>query len=107
MGKGVATNDCEQVNHEEEQEPPGRSDQRSQERREKEGTSTPRQKPSWGKRGGCGRVMMISRGSEISIAEGVGEIVRGPSIRSFFFFLYIYHVFVVRYKNSRAALAMV
>ena len=40
------------------------------------GTSTPRQEPSWGKRGGGGRVTMISRGVEISIAGCVGEMVR-------------------------------
>jgi len=41
-------------------------------------TSTPRQRPSWDKRGGWGKVTMISRGVEISIAGGGGEIVRGP-----------------------------
>ena len=40
------------------------------------GTSTPRQKPSWGKRGDGGEVTMISRGVEISIAGCVGEMVR-------------------------------
>jgi len=39
-------------------------------------TSTPRQKPLWGKRGGWGKVTMISRGVEISIAGGGEEMVR-------------------------------
>jgi len=30
---------------------------------------------------------MISRGIEISIAGGGGEMVRGPSLADFFFFL--------------------
>ena len=47
-----------------------------QERREDGLTSTPRQKPSWGKRGGWGKVTMISRGVEISIAGGVVAMVR-------------------------------
>jgi len=46
------------------------------ERREDGLTSTPRQKPWWGKRGGWGKVTMISRGIEISIAGGGGEMVR-------------------------------
>ena len=37
-------------------------------------TSTPRQLPSWEKRGGWGIVTMISRGVEISIAGGRGEM---------------------------------
>jgi len=41
-------------------------------------TSTPRQWPSWEKRGGWGKVTMISRGVEISIAGGGGEMVREP-----------------------------
>jgi len=47
-----------------------------QERREDGLTSTPRQQPSWGKRGGWGKVTMISRGVEISIAGGVVAMVR-------------------------------
>ena len=43
-------------------------------------TSTPRQKPSWGKRGGWGKVTMISRGVEISIAGGVVAMVRALSL---------------------------
>jgi len=49
-----------------------------QERREDGLTSTPRQKPSWGKRGGWGKVTMISRGVEISIAGGVVAMVHVP-----------------------------
>jgi len=41
-------------------------------------TSTARQWPSWEKRGGWGKVTMISRGVEISIAGEGGEIVRAP-----------------------------
>ena len=51
-----------------------------QERREDGLTSTTRQKPSWGKRGGWGKVTMISRGVEISIAGGVVAMVRGLSL---------------------------
>ena len=47
-----------------------------QERRGDGLTSTPRQSPSWGKRGGWGKVTMISRGVEISIAGGVVAMVR-------------------------------
>jgi len=43
-------------------------------------TSTPRQKPLWGKRGGWGKVTMISRGVEISIAGGGEEMVRVLSL---------------------------
>ena len=50
-----------------------------QERREDGLTSTPRQKPSWGKRGGWGTVTMISRGVEISNAGGVVAMVRAIS----------------------------
>jgi len=51
-----------------------------QERREDGLTSTPRQKPSWGKRGRWGKVTMISRGVEISIAGGVVAMVRDLSL---------------------------
>ena len=51
-----------------------------QERREDGLTSSPRQKPSWGKRGGWGKVTMISRGVEISIAGGVVAMVRALSL---------------------------
>ena len=51
-----------------------------QERRVDGLTSTPRQKPSWGKRGGWGKVTMISRGVEISIAGGVVAMVRALSL---------------------------
>ena len=55
---------------------------------------------------------MISRGVEISIAGGGGEIVRALSpwaIFTFFifiFFIFFIPIFFVRYKNSHAALAM-
>ena len=61
-----------------------------QERREDGLTSTPRQKPSWGKRGGWGKVTMISRGVEISNAGGVVAMVRGPTPWSFFFFFFFF-----------------
>jgi len=49
---------------------------RPQERREDGLTSTTRQKPSWGKRGGWGKVTIISHGVEISIIGGGGEKLR-------------------------------
>ena len=53
---------------------------------------------------------MISRGVEISIAGGGGEIVRAyllVDIFFFFFFFFCNHVFIVfRYKKPHAALAM-
>jgi len=60
-----------------------------QERREDGLTSTPRQKPSWGKRGGWGKVTMIPRGVEISIAGGVVAMVRVLSLGRFFFFFFV------------------
>jgi len=48
-------------------------------------TSTPRQRPSWEKRGGWGKVAMISRGVEISIAGGVVAMVRVLSLGRGFF----------------------
>ena len=62
---------------------------RHQERREDGLTSTPRQWPWWDKRGGWGKVTMISRGFEISIPGGVGEMVRVLSLICFFFFFVI------------------
>jgi len=62
---------------------------RPQERREDGLTSTPRQKPSWEKRGGWGKVTMISRGIEISIAGGGGEMVHVLSLGSFFFLFFL------------------
>ena len=48
---------------------------------------------------------MISHGVGISIAGGVGEMVRETQTHTFFFFFY--HVFIVsKYKKLRAALAM-
>ena len=50
---------------------------------------------------------MISHGVEISIARCGGEMVCVLLSGLFFsFFFFLNHVFVVRYKNSRAALAM-
>jgi len=65
----------EQVNDEREQEPQGGEADRPQKRREDGLTSTPRQWPSWEQRGGWGKVMIISRGVEISIAGGGEEMV--------------------------------
>ena len=53
--------------------------------------------------------MMISRGGEISIAGGGGEMVSAPISWSFFFsfFFFYNHAFIVfRYKRPHAALAM-
>ena len=60
------------------------------------------------KRGGWGKVTMISRGVEISIAGGGGEMVRGLSLGhfSFFFFFVIIRSLFFRYKKPHAALAM-
>jgi len=66
----------ELINDEREREPQGGEADRPQRRREVGLTSTPRQQPSWEKRGGRGKVTMISRGVEISIAGGGGEMVR-------------------------------
>jgi len=52
---------------------------------------------------------MISRGVEISIARGGGEMVRVLSFGRFFVFFLFFcnHVFIVlRYKKLHAALAM-
>jgi len=56
---------------------------------------------------------MISRGVEISIAGGGGEMVRGLSLGHFFFsffshfFVFCNHAFIVfRYRRPHAALAM-
>ena len=53
---------------------------------------------------------MKSHGVGISIAGGVGEMVRGPTPKRsffFFFFFFLYHAFIVfRYKKLRKALAM-
>ena len=52
---------------------------------------------------------MISRGVDISIAGGGGEMVRGPISWSFFFFFFLfcnYAFIVVRYRGPHAALAM-
>ena len=65
-----------------------------QERRGDGLTSTPRQKPRWGKRGGWGKVTMISSGVEISIAGGGGEMVRVLSLGRFYFILFFFFFFL-------------
>jgi len=73
---------------------------RPQERRGDGLTSTPRQQPSWEKRGGWGKVAMISHGVEISIAEGVVAMVRAPiswSVFFLFFFLFSFFFVIMRY----------
>jgi len=50
--------------------------------------STLRQYPSWGKRGGWGKVVIISQRVEISIAGGVVAMVRGLSLGLFSFFFF-------------------
>jgi len=67
-----------------------------QERREDGLTSTPRQ---WGKRGGWGKVTMISRRVEISLAGGVVAMVHGPIPWSFFFFFsfFLFFFLIMRY----------
>jgi len=62
---------------------------RRKRRREDGLTSTPRQKPSWEKRGGWGKVTMISRGVEISIAGGGEEMVRAYPLVVFFSFFFL------------------
>ena len=75
-------------------------------------TSTPRQWPSWEKRGGWGKVTMISRGVEISIAGDGGEMLRGLSLGHFFFFVFSFFFFVIKsllclkVQKTHAALAM-
>jgi len=49
---------------------------------------------------------MISRGVEISIAGGGGEMVGGLSLGHFFFLFYNHAFIVFRYKKPHAALAM-
>ena len=52
---------------------------------------------------------MISRGVEISIARGGGEMLRVISL-GWFYYLFLFYVYIryssLRYKNSHAALAM-
>jgi len=45
-------------------------------------------------------VTMISRGVEISITGGVGEMVRGPISWSFFFFLFCNQI-VIMFKCTK------
>jgi len=58
--------------------------------------STPRQQLSWEKRGDWGKVAMISRSVEISIAGGVVAMVRGLYFRPFFFFFFFFFL-IMRY----------
>jgi len=69
-------------------------------------TSTPRQQPSWEKRGGWGKVTMISRGVEISIAGGGGEMLRGLSLGHILFFFVIKSLLCLKVQKTHAALAM-
>ena len=96
------------VNDGPEQEPQGGEAGVPQERSVDGLTSTPRQYPLWGKRGGWGKVAMISPAVEISIAGGGGEMVRDLSLGRFFsLFFFCNHAFIVfRYKKPHAVLAM-
>jgi len=49
---------------------------------------------------------MISRGVQISIAGGGGEMVRGLSLGRFFFFFCIQIVIMFKVQKTHAALAM-
>jgi len=104
-GKGESRTSWAGVNDERVQEPGGGEADGPQERREGGLTSTPRQYPLWERRGGSGRMTMISRSVEISIAGGRGEV---PSVGhfSFSFFLFISCINCLWYKNSHVALAM-
>jgi len=64
--------------------------------------STPKQQPLWEKRGGWGKVTMISRGVEISIAGGGGEMVRVHSLVVFFlFFFFFFNQIVIMFKGTK------
>jgi len=88
------------VNDEREREPQGGEASRPQKRREGGLRSTPRPKPSWEKRGGWGNVTMISRGVEISIAGGGGEMVRAISLGVFIFFSFCNQI-VIMFKGTK------
>jgi len=78
-----------------------------QERREDGLTSTPRQKPSWGKGGGWGKVVVISGGVEISSAGGVVAMVHVDIAWAFFFcFFVIKSLLCLKVQKTHAALAM-
>ena len=84
---------------------------RPQERREDGLTSTPRQKPSWEKRGGWGQVAMISRvlrfqSLEVLLRWFVGPIPWLLLLSFSFFFFVIMDSLFLRYKKPHAALAM-
>jgi len=67
--------------------------------------STSRQCPSWERRGGWGKLIIISRGVEISIAGPVGEMVCGLTLGQFFFFCTDAFI-VFRYKKPYTAQAI-
>jgi len=91
QGKGENRTSWVGVNNQREQEPQGGEACVPQVRREDGLTSTPRQLPWWRKRGGWGKVTMISRSVEISIAGGGGEMVHVQSLaRLFFFFFFVF-----------------
>jgi len=79
----------EHVNDEWEQELQGGEADRPQKRREDGLTSTPSQEASWEIRGGWGKVTMISRDVEISIAGGGEEIVHGLPLGHFFLSFFV------------------
>ena len=86
-GKGENRTSCGGVNDKPEREPQ-RGEANGHQRRRGGGlTSTPRPEPSWEQKGKWRKVTRISRGVEISIAGGGGEMVRGLSVDYFFFFL--------------------
>ena len=71
-----------------------------QERREDGLTSTPRQRPSWGKGGGWGKVVVISGGVEISSAGGVVAMVHVDIAWAFFFFFFCNQI-VIMFKGTK------
>ena len=83
---------------------------RPQERRGDGLMSTPRQQPLWEKKGHWGKVAMISRSVEISIAGCVVAMVRGLYFRPFFFFFFFFFVIksllCLKVQKTHAALAM-
>jgi len=92
--------DHDHVNDEQEQEPQGGEADGPQKRRDDGLMSYPRQKPSWEKRSGWGKVTMISRGVEISVTGGEEEMVPAISWSTFFLFsfLFLYQVLLVKVK---------
>ena len=78
------------VNDEGEREPQGGEGDRPLKRREGGLTSTSRQQRSWQKRGGWGKVTMISRGVEIAIFGG-----REDMLRVLFLWRKVYHLYLI------------